>query len=208
MRVATYNVQGCVRGVDAVAGVVRDLACDVVCLNEMRGADLKRIARIAGRRSVYGATIGWRRFGNAILSSRPIGRVTRIRLSPSPGMERRGLLIADCDGITVAVTHLGHAGEERVRHLDEILDHLGDARPAILAGDLNEESSGAAVRHLGGRFTDSFAVAGTGSGETFPSNGPTRRIDYVFVRGLEVAECDVPAVMASDHRPVVTTLDR
>ncbi|HEX9697417.1 MAG TPA: endonuclease/exonuclease/phosphatase family protein [Actinomycetota bacterium] len=207
MRVAAYNIQGGVRGADAIGGVLRDLACDVACLSEVRGSHLKRIARIAGRRAVFGPTIGLRRFGNAILSREPAGRVRRIRLSRSPGMEPRGLLVADCGGITVAATHLGHAGEERARHVEEILDALGDARPAILAGDFNEQAEGAAIRRLDGRFTDAFAASGLDDGATFPSSGATRRIDYVFVRGLTVEACEVPASTASDHLPVVATLD-
>lgn len=210
MRVATYNIQGGVRGVDAVAGVLRDLATDVAILNEVRGAHLKRIARIAGRRAVFGATIGIRRFGNAVLSAEPLKPVRRILLSKSPGMERRGLLVADHLGIVVAATHLGHAGEERVRHAEEILDHLGDAGPCVLAGDFNEHADGAAIRRLSARFTDGFAVAGENHGATFPSNGPDRRIDYIFVRGLTVEVCEVPAegAAASDHLPVVATLRR
>jgi len=207
LRVVTYNVQGGVRGVEAVAGVLRDLAPDIACLNEVRGANLRPIARIAGRRAVFGPTIGVRRFGNAILAREPFGRVTRIRLSKSPGMERRGLLIADCGGVTVAATHLGHAGEERARHLEEILGHVGQARPAILAGDFNEPADGAALRRLAGHFTDAFAVAGEGGGATFPSNGPDRRIDYVFARGIDVVSCEVPRVSASDHLPVVAMLE-
>lgn len=208
MRVVTYNIQAGVRGADAVAGVLRDLAPDIACLNEVRGSHVKRIARIAGGRAIFGPTIGFRRFGNAIIARGTVGRIRRVRLSRSPGMERRGLLIADCDGITVAVTHLGHSGEERSRHLDEILGHLGDARPAILAGDFNEPADGAAIRALAGRFTDSFSAAGLDEGATFPSNGATRRIDYIFVRGMEIESCEVPRVAASDHFPVMAILAR
>ena len=39
-----------------------------------------------------------------------------------------------------------------------------------------------------------------------PDTAPTRRLDYVLVRDLEVLSVRVPNVRASDHRPVLATL--
>ena len=207
MRVLSFNIQGGVRGIDAVAGALRDLAPDVACLNEVRGSHRRRIAAITGRHTLFGPTIGFRRFGNMIISREPIEPVAQIRLSASPGMERRGLVIARTGDVIVAATHLGLAGEERLRHVEEILAALDGFPSVIVGGDFNEEPAGPALARLEGRLTDSFFAGGQGDGNTFPSNGPRRRIDYIFVRGYDVESCEAVATVVSDHLPVVAVLD-
>ena len=42
---------------------------------------------------------------------------------------------------------------------------------------------------------------------SFPSDAPTRKIDYIFVSpDIEVVSADIPAVVASDHRPHTATV--
>jgi endonuclease/exonuclease/phosphatase family metal-dependent hydrolase len=37
---------------------------------------------------------------------------------------------------------------------------------------------------------------------SFPSDAPDRKIDYIFVsKDVEVLTADIPAIVASDHRP-------
>ena len=37
---------------------------------------------------------------------------------------------------------------------------------------------------------------------SYPSDAPTRKIDYIFVSpDIELISADIPAVVASDHRP-------
>lgn len=206
IRVVAFNIQAGVRGIDGVAATLRECAPDVACLNEVRGAHRRELAAIAGGHSLFGATIGFRRFGNMILSREPVRVIARIRLSASPGMERRGLLVARTGSIVVAVTHLGLTGEERLRHVEEILAALDPHDRVVLAGDLNEPADGAAVRRFEGRFVDAHRRAGGPAGATFPSNAPDRRIDYVMVRGLDVQSCETVATTASDHLPVAATL--
>jgi endonuclease/exonuclease/phosphatase family metal-dependent hydrolase len=46
-----------------------------------------------------------------------------------------------------------------------------------------------------------------GSGFTFPATEPLRRIDYVLASPhFRTQNASVPAVLASDHRPVVVEL--
>jgi endonuclease/exonuclease/phosphatase family metal-dependent hydrolase len=40
---------------------------------------------------------------------------------------------------------------------------------------------------------------------TFPAHLPRRRIDWIAVDGLAVEGVEVPALDASDHRPLVAT---
>lgn len=206
IRVVTFNIQAGVRGLDGVAATLRECAPDIACLSEVRGAHRRRLAAVTGGRALFGATIGFRRFGNMIVSREPVRLIAKVRLSGSPGMEPRGLLVARTGGIVVAVTHLGLTGEERLRHVEEVLAALDPHDRVVLAGDLNETADGPAVRRFEGRFVDAHRRAGGPAGATFPSNAPDRRIDYILVRGLEVESCETIATAASDHLPVAATL--
>jgi endonuclease/exonuclease/phosphatase family metal-dependent hydrolase len=146
------------------------------------------------------------------------------------------------------VTHLnwkfdeGHVREAQVREVALRVEATMQAAPrgtlpAILVGDFNAEPDSDEIRYLrgltslgGGRriyYQDAFARAGDGSsGATFSHRNPfaaalrepERRIDYVFVRGLEdggrgepieARVCfDVPyeGTFATDHFGVLATL--
>jgi endonuclease/exonuclease/phosphatase family metal-dependent hydrolase len=77
--------------------------------------------------------------------------------------------------------------------------------PAVLAGDFNAEPDSAElgrVREAG--FHDPALDLGV-QGETADGRG---RIDYILVTpGFAVHTLVIPDVWASDHRPVVATLD-
>ncbi len=143
------------------------------------------------------------------------------------------------------VTHLnwkfdeGHVREVQMREIALRIEALAKPElfPAILVGDMNAEPDSDEIRFLrgltslgGGKrvyFQDAFALAGDGSpGTTFARRNPfagtlgepDRRIDYVFVRGLddrrrgsplEARVCfdgPVNGTFPSDHFGVITTL--
>jgi endonuclease/exonuclease/phosphatase (EEP) superfamily protein YafD len=57
-------------------------------------------------------------------------------------------------------------------------------------------------------FADAWTQDPAG-GLTYPADKPTKRIDYVFYRGLGddvQAAASVPDTLASDHRPLVVNL--
>jgi len=61
----------------------------------------------------------------------------------------------------------------------------------------------------GWRRSHAGSVEAHGVGATYPADKPTKRIDYVFHRGLgdaEASDAAVPDTLASDHRPVVVSL--
>lgn len=205
MRIAAYNIQHGARGVEWVGGIIRDIAADVTCINEVTRPQLRPLAQFAGRGSWHGGAL-FGGMGNAILSRRDTHATIRKRLSRSPGLERRSLLGVEAGGLTITTTHLGLVGEERLRHAREILDALPPSGRLVLAGDLNEEPDGPAVALLMQRFDDAFMIAGEGRGETFPSSGPRQRIDYVLVSGVRVISCEVIEALAADHRPVVAEI--
>ena len=88
---------------------------------------------------------------------------------------------------------------------------LGLDGPGLVGGDLNETPDGTAVRWLSQRLWDCFATAGEGPGETFRSDQPTARIDYLFANDrVRVERAWVlrgpEAAAGSDHLPLFADL--
>lgn len=213
-RVVSFNVRSLRDDTSAVAQVLRDTDADVVCLQESpkyvrwRG----KVAALARRADLLYVAGGRTTGGVAMLTAIRVGvrSVTEHRLPATPGLTRRGLLLATLTkgGATIRVgsMHLGLDAAERARHLTEITG-LVDGSPAVtvLAGDVNESPSGPTWTRLAGEFTDLGAHDPT---PTFSTANPRRRIDGIFVRGPARAEgyqvLDSAMVRAaSDHRPVV-----
>ena len=154
-----------------------------------------------------------RQYGNAILSRHPITGWDNTLLPRLPTSEQRGLLHAtvDVDGTTVEAyaTHLQFdSPTERGQQVQAILGTIG--RPdtsVVLLGDLNAAPDTPEVAALVDQLTDAWVSAGVGDGNTFSSQTPTSRIDYVLTsRDVTARTAAVIASDASDHRPVVATL--
>lgn len=117
-------------------------------------------------------------------------------------------------GLVLYNVHLSTAEAEGRAQLDCILDWVfGDAseKRSLLAGDFNAEPSVISeVLQTRGLCDAWIKSQGTShSGYTFPSNAPTKRIDYVWLREGDLASrletCDlvfeqpVAGLYASDH---------
>jgi endonuclease/exonuclease/phosphatase family metal-dependent hydrolase len=112
--------------------------------------------------------------------------------------------------LPVFVTHLNwkfHHGAVRQRQVVAIAEHIarlspieGPHLPPVLMGDFNAAPEADEIRYLTGLcalqgktvyFADAWVFAGDGPGHTFDRNNgyaakgrePSRRIDYIFVRG-------------------------
>ncbi|MDC5696726.1 endonuclease/exonuclease/phosphatase family protein [Intrasporangium calvum] len=214
LRVMSYNVQDFTADRGAAARVVRSVAPDVLCLQEVprRLTTEVRLPSFARECGLYwsGGRLGTG--GTAVLTSlRTRVHATVARRLPvrfpdrSRGFASARVSFPGTAPFTVVSVHLGLRSEERARHADAILPM--SVSPAIVAGDLNEATDGPA--HA--RFTEHFELA-SGGRPTFPSDRPRAAIDVIFAStGLvtrapsadEVAcldEADLAA--ASDHRPV------
>lgn len=225
VRLLSYNVRSLRDDPAAVARVVRAIAPDVVCLQEVPrfwGWRLRRrrLANACGLRIAAGR----RACGLAVLAAPHVRRVAREfhLLTPDPDLHRRALAIAVLEiggsRFLAASTHLDLRDGPRLRHVDEILAHLDRARgrhdaPVILAGDINEEPGGRSWSRLTRRFRDAYEVRPAGEELTFSARDPRRRIDAVFAdREVQVLGCGVPLpdgddyVIATDHRPLVADL--
>ncbi|TYK47965.1 endonuclease/exonuclease/phosphatase family protein [Actinomadura decatromicini] len=229
LRLLSYNIRSLRDDPVALARVVRGLAPDVMCLQEVPrfGAWWLKRRRLA-RDSDMGVAAGRRACGLAVLAAPRVRRVAREfhLLTPDPDLHRRALAIAvlEVDGarLIAASTHLDLRDGPRLRHVREILAHLDRARarhraPVILAGDVNEEPGGPSWTLLTDRFQDAYATAPSGEEPTFSSRDPTRRIDAVFTDPeVRINGCGVPTTdealtalypEATDHRPLLADLE-
>ena len=226
LRVATYNVHGCV-GIDGrydparVAAVLRELDADVIGLQEVdnhrplhRGLHQPELLRReTGLMAVPGLNISSKRgeYGNALLTRLPVADVRRLDLSV-PGHEPRGAIDVDLVGsegrLRTIVTHLGLRPSERGKQIAGILDALSPGPepwpPTLLLGDINEwmPSGGVRVRALTGRFAADYR------GRSFPAPCPIFFLDRIFAhprpeRATFRVHRSRLARLASDHLPAI-----
>jgi endonuclease/exonuclease/phosphatase family metal-dependent hydrolase len=113
--------------------------------------------------------------------------------------------------------HLGLSARERTFQRRKMLsdaillsEHL--RHPVILMGDFNDSPISVVHRSVRRHFTDAFTAAGKRWGPTFRLGPIPLRLDRIYVgAGIRVVDCwirrDALARAASDHRPVVSTLE-
>ncbi len=226
---ATYNIHGCVgtdgrHDPDRTAAVIRELAADVVALQEVDSRprigctsfELVRLAEATGLTPIAGPSIREARgdYGNALLVNRPVLAVRRHDLSVRR-REPRGALDVDLDvdgeAVRVIATHLGLRGGERRVQIARLLELIGEAtsdsgRRLVVLGDFNEWFP----------WSRSFrllraALGGAATPSTFPSRRPLLPLDRIWavpagaVRRLEVHATPL-ARLASDHLPLRASL--
>ncbi len=238
LRLMSYNVHAC-RGMDGrfsverIARVIARARPDVVCLQEVdqerrRSGRVDQVHEIAGRlakayrfHAVSEADDG--RFGNAVLSSRPLRLIangplpaleTRLRLEP------RGVLWVEVEvgdaRLQVLNTHLSILERERriqVEGLVEWVDRARNGGPLVLAGDLNATRDSWVGRRLAsvlGDVVEPHALMRTV--RTWSGRLPLLRIDHVFATpDVHARYVAIPRRRleraASDHLPLVVDLE-
>jgi endonuclease/exonuclease/phosphatase family metal-dependent hydrolase len=219
LRVLVYNVKAFRLGVRSAAAVVAGHDPDIALIQEC--GPRYRLRRFASALGMEGASHHFflrRSIHNAVLV-RPPWRVVAKRLHRFPKDQRfypRGVLLARVGRAGVRAwtgsVHLGLEGAARRRNAEELAAlAVGLDGPVLVGGDFNEGPDDQAVRWLSERVWDCFAAAGDGPGETFPSDGPTARIDYLFANEGVTAERvwvvrDPEASTGSDHLPLFADL--
>ena len=120
--------------------------------------------------------------------------------------ETRAILLAKLqNGVTVLITHFGLNLDEKENAVRVVLDHIKDEK-CVLMGDFNLLPDAPLLLPIRQRMKDTAELF-DGEKLSFPSDAPTRKIDYIFVsRDATVEEADILPVVASDHRPHVATL--
>ena len=223
--VATYNVHQWI-GSDGhydqqrVLTVIRELEAQIVALQEVTypgnsswESGQAALSLATEMNAVSGPTLVRRvdHFGNVLLSSYPVLRVSRWDLTVA-GREPRGALdvVINVEGARVRViaTHLGRREAERRLQVNRLLELLEShvENPVILMGDFNLWLPGSS---LSGMIHD--IMGESPALRTYPSRYPTLRLDRVWIRPA-VALINVQvhksalARLASDHLPLRATI--
>ena len=216
LRVMSYNVHGLKDDRAALIALIRDVAPDVLVVQEAprRFRWRHKCAALADAAGLVVAAGGLPALGNLILVSLRVAvrETWCMRYPLTPGRHLRGAAFARGSvrgaTFTVSGSHLATDPAERPTQATlwkEALAVLDG--PVIAAADLNEGPGGGAWRTV----SDGFVSSSSSSAPTFPAALPARLIDGLFVtpditiEKYEVVETDL-ARRASDHLPIVADL--
>ena len=221
VRVGTYNVHYGYNTswqftLEDIARTIEESGADVVMLQEVDACRITSygvddglwLARRLGMQEVYGPALE-ELSGIALLTRFPIAesgaRLLTSQLEQTSIVHARvrvGNRPLDAYGVW-----MGLEPEERARQLDDVLDIIGAATPAVLGGDFNSTPDSPVYARLrAAGFEDPFVAGGFDAAPTDPAVEPVARIDFVWARGLEVRDAQVLDSLASDHRMVVVEL--
>ena len=231
MKIMSFNTQHCLNYIERkidfqiMADAIKKCGADIVGLNEMRNKGIEEeftdqmsaLSELTGMEHHYFAKAldvrGANPYGNGFLSKYPIVSAETIAIpDPEPRTyngyyETRCLLKAKLEGgITVLVSHFGLNPDEQKNAVDTVLKHLEDEK-CILMGDFNVRPDNKVLDPIRARMKDTADLFDT---ELFshPSDNPDKKIDYLFVsKDVEVISADIPAIVASDHRPHTATVN-
>jgi endonuclease/exonuclease/phosphatase family metal-dependent hydrolase len=185
----------------------RDQLEELVAALASRGAGPLATARTTTHLAwdVYGE-------GLAIISRYPIADIS-VHALPAGAFPRKLLaaeLITPGGPRIVAVTHLDHQSTAtraaQIATVVAALDEFARGTPIVFVGDLNEVPGGNVTTTLEtAGFIDAWSTARPGEpGHTHPADAPTRRIDYVWSRGVGTARA-AELLLATPGGPSGTT---
>ena len=224
MKIMSFNTQHCLNYLesridfDIMADAIKKCDADIVGLNEMRDgecppefdAQCAILAEKSGLCNYYFAkALQFKQggYGNGMLSRYAIESVETIHV-PDPEVrgydgyyEHRVLLKAKLEnGLTVMVIHFGLNPDEAELAVKTVLENLEEEK-CILMGDFNVTPDNDVLLPIRERMKDTAELFDEPK-MSFPSDKPHCKIDYIFVsRDIEVVSADIPAIVASDHRP-------
>jgi endonuclease/exonuclease/phosphatase family metal-dependent hydrolase len=233
LRVATYNVHGCV-GMDGqrsearITEVIASMPADIVGLRA-RSAHADQAALIASQ-------LGWKyhfhpamrsgdeQYGNAIVSRFPIALKRAVEMPGAPPWycrEQRSAIWmqaeTDLGPVHIINSHFGLGYSERTLQAKLLIGPtwLGSVppdEPAILLGDFNSVRASRAYRLIAAHLRDvRTLVRPSRAFRTFPTRLPSLAVDHIFVnpalspKQLRVHRTSLARV-ASDHFPLVCEL--
>jgi len=189
---------------------------DSVCTRSGQIDQMHRLAAITGMHFAFVRHFAYQggAYGQGILSRYPIKKVENIRLSLlKPDSLRQSLALIV---VEVAIPGVGRAlfanahfsldAPTRLKQAEEVLQYLKKRKlPAVFVGDLNAIPEQPEIQLLLSQLT---AASGLDQ-PSFPTEAPVKTIDYIFfnsrLKGKPV-QSEVPAVLHSDHLPVLSTI--
>jgi endonuclease/exonuclease/phosphatase family metal-dependent hydrolase len=215
---------------DSIAKLIKQLQPDFVACQEVDSATgrsevlygkrtdlIKELAAKTGMFGYFGKAmeVEGGSYGEGILSKTAL-TVNTLSLPIPTGGEPRTLIyantrLANGQNIIFGSTHLSHESDSnrvaQVESIDQLYRSL--LIPSIVCGDFNFEHSEAPYKIMMPYWKDAAEVR-TIPPNTFSSDKPTKRIDYLFVtkRGnWKLINAEVIPVKYSDHMPVLFTLE-
>jgi endonuclease/exonuclease/phosphatase family metal-dependent hydrolase len=226
--VMTYNLNNGFNSkgkldIDEIANVIESNRPDIVALQEVsRGSvvngRLDMLAYLSYRLHmpyIFGPTTGpfW---GNAILSRYPIVAYSTENLTSSESLIQRGFIVALIDlgvnqQIKVIATQFDNVELDTEIHQQQaqaIIDFWGGLPGTILLGDFSAQSGSQEVLKLRQAYLNDSTM-GWEAANTYPSNNPQERIDYIWISpDLTASDVGVLSSTASDHLPVVAVIHK
>ena len=232
MKIMTFNTQHCQNYVEKkidyeiMANAIKSIDPDVIVLNEMRDigdapgyeAQTRILAELCGMKHFYFAKAidvydVSSPYGNAIMSKLPFDTVETVKI-PMPKektgkrcYESRCLLKAKLKcGLWVLGIHAGLNPDEHELAIQAVLDNVQNEK-CIVMGDFNMRPENPLFERFNGILTD-VAVKFGSPLLSFPSDLPTKKIDYIFTTpDVKIISADIPSIIASDHRPHTAEID-
>jgi endonuclease/exonuclease/phosphatase family metal-dependent hydrolase len=217
---------------DRVAAVIDSLDADIVLLQEVdRGTErsgsvdqVAELERITGLHGAFAKSLDFQGgdYGIAMLSRWPIEESETVPLPTDPHADRgvkmyeprvaiHAVLSAPAGPLHVVGTHLGAESVSTFRDqeaqalLQHLREHVSADDPLVVGGDFNSTPDSDVHSRFSAAFEDSWEACGSGNGYTYPADSASRRIDYVYLRGLRCTDAKVADSQASDHRPLLVT---
>lgn len=210
LRIGTFNIHGG-RGPDgnvdlgATAEILRANELDLAGLYEVHGSFRSDQAEILGENlnmaSLFAGTEQrwWHdRFGNGLLTRRPIQNVMRIALPGTQGKRFRNAILAAVDiedtRVNIIAAHLD-TGVDQDRQLATVIGLFRSLKePAVLMGDLNCTSDHPMLAELLSEPGVVDAVS-----QKLGEESRIGRVDHLLTRGLDVVNAAIVITEASDH---------
>ena len=209
LRIATYNVHGCV-GIDRkrsearIADVIAEMSADIVALQEL---DLgRRRSSGADQTKMIAEQLGWHshfhpamrredeHYGNAILSRYPLSLRRAVELPGVPPFfcrETRAALEVEIEtnlgNVHIINTHLGLGWRERFVQAQlfttaEWQAAIASDIPLVLLGDFNSLRGSRPYRTLSRHMRNiRELIRTTAPIRTFPTRFPVLGVDHIFV---------------------------
>ncbi|GAB2619681.1 endonuclease/exonuclease/phosphatase family protein [Pseudactinotalea suaedae] len=169
------------------------------------------LERLLGRTAWFGAAADpvW---GDAVLIDADRVSIERHPLPSHGAVTGAGAVVVqgEVSPITYVSTHLqptsGDGVTAQAADLAAILEQVvAGGGPVVLGGDFNMLEGSEAYETIA---ATGLVDADPGGALTSPADEPSQRIDYVFVTpDLAVLDVEVTSTLASDHLPVLVTLE-
>lgn len=225
-----HNLPGDVIDLPLMASTVNAQSPDIIGFNEVRGKGV--IPSFPNEPMILSSLIGGSRrfasaitvnnggpYGNLLISKKKIVSSRRVmipdceRVEGEGGYETRCMIeaVIDCEGkpLTVLISHFGLRDGERENAVNTALSLVQkSANPVVLMGDFNMMPDDLLIKKLASEMTDASAPPyNKNPGNTFSSDSPRMKIDYIFTKGVRVLYSEIVRVIASDHFPLTSVIE-